>query len=141
MNDRNLLRGLFLVAVSLLFGVTAVMKDPIGDFAHGGPGLFPTLVSCLLAVIGIATIIRSQFVDKVHMHLNFRNIGIILGSLCAFAVVTLFVNMIAAIIVMVFVATLAGTSYSWWRNVKITAGLVAMAFVFAKLLGMNLPLY
>ena len=141
MNDRNLLRGLFLVALSLTFGITAVLKYPIGDFAHGGPGLFPTLVSCLLLVIGIATVIRSQFVDKVAMHLNFRNIAIILGALCAFAVITLFVNMIVAIIVMVFIATLAGTTYSWWRNVKISAGLVAMAFVFAKLLGMNLPLY
>lgn len=141
MNDRNLLRGLFLIAVSLTFGVTAVLKYPIGDFAHGGPGLFPTIVSCLLLVIGIATVIRSRFVDQVRMQLNIRNIALILGSLGAFAVVTLLVNMIAAIIVMVFIATLAGTSYSWWRNVKIAGGLVAMAFVFAKLLGMNLPLY
>jgi predicted MFS family arabinose efflux permease len=141
MNDRNLLRGLFLIALSLTFGLTAVLKYPIGDFAHGGPGLFPTLVSFLLLLIGVATVIRSQFVDKVKMNVSFRNIGIILGSLSAFAVITLFVNMIAAIIVMVFIATLAGTTYSWWRNVKISAGLVAMAFVFAKLLGMNLPLY
>ena len=65
----------------------------------------------------------------------------LVAILCAFALVTLFVNMIAAIITMVFIATLAGTNYSWKRNLKIAAGLVAMAFVFAKLLGMNLPLY
>jgi hypothetical protein len=51
------------------------------------------------------------------------------------------VNMTVAIVFMVFVATLAGSNYSWKRNVKISIGLVLMALVFAKLLGMNLPLY
>lgn len=140
MNDRNLARGLFLVAISLAFGLTA-LKYPIGDFGRAGPGMFPALVSSMLLLIGIATVIRSRFVDKVHLDLNFKNIGIILGSLCGFAVVTLFVNMTAAIVFMVFIATLAGSNYSWKRNLKIAAGLVVMAFGFAKLLGMNLPLY
>jgi hypothetical protein len=42
---------------------------------------------------------------------------------------------------MVFVASLAGTSYSWKRSLKISAGLIAVAFAFQKLLGLNLPLY
>ena len=140
MIDRNLSRGLFLMAISLAFGLTA-LKYPIGDFARAGPGLFPAMVSSMLFMIGVATVIRSRYVDKVRLDMNMRNIGIILGSLCAFAVVTLLVNMIAAIIAMVFIATIAGKNYSWKRNVKISIGLVLMAFMFAKLLGMNLPLY
>lgn len=128
------------MAIAGAFGLTA-LKYPIGEFGRAGPGLFPALVSSFLFVIGVATVIRSRFVPKVHLDLHFKNIGIILGSLCGFAVVTLFVNMTAAIVFMVFVATLAGTNYSWKRNVKITIGLVLMALVFAKLLGMNLPLY
>ena len=42
---------------------------------------------------------------------------------------------------MVFCSTLAGTSYSVMRNVKISAGLIAIAFALQKLLGLNLPLY
>jgi predicted MFS family arabinose efflux permease len=140
MIDRNLARGLFLVAISLAFGLTS-LKYPIGDFARAGPGLFPAVVSFMLLLIGVATVVRSRYVEKSRLELNPRNIAIILGSLCAFAVVTLFVNMIAAIVAMVFIATLAGKNYSWRRNVKISIGLVAMAFVFAKFLGMNLPLY
>jgi hypothetical protein len=140
MNDRNLARGLFLVAISLAFGLTA-LRYPIGDFARAGAGLFPVVVSSMLLLIGIATMIRSRFVEKVRLDLHFKNIGIILGSLCAFAVITLLVNMTVAIITMVFIATLAGTNYSWKRNVKIAIGLCLMALVFAKLLGMNLPLY
>ena len=140
MIDRNLARGLFLMAISLAFGLTA-LKYPIGGFGRAGAGLFPLLVSSLLMLIAIATLVRSRFVDKVRLDLNVRNIAIILGSLCSFAVVTLFVNMSAGIVVMVFIATLAGSNYSWKRNLKIVAGLLLMALVFAKLLGMNLPLY
>jgi predicted MFS family arabinose efflux permease len=140
MNDRNLARGLFLMALSLAFGLTA-FKYPIGDFARAGPGLFPVLISSLLFLIGMATVIRSRFVEKTALTLNPRNIGIILGSLIGFAVVTMFVNMFAAIVFMVFFATMAGSNYSWRRNVKISIGLCLMALVFAKLLGMNLPLY
>jgi hypothetical protein len=140
MIDRNLARGLFLMALSLAFGLTA-LKYPLGDFGRAGPGLFPVVVSSMLFLIGLATVVRSRFVEKSKLALNPKNIAIILGSLCAFAVVTLLVNMIAAIVCMVFIATLAGSNYSWKRNVKIALGLVAMAFVFARFLGMNLPLY
>jgi hypothetical protein len=42
---------------------------------------------------------------------------------------------------MVFCASFAGTGYSVVRNLKIAAGLVAVALAFQKLLGFNLPLY
>jgi len=140
MIDRNLARGLFLMAISAAFGLTA-LKYPIGDFGRAGPGLFPAIVSSMLFLIGVATVIRSRFVDKVRLELNYRNISLILGSLIAFAVVTLLVNMLAAVVVMVFISTVAGKNYSWKRNIKISIGLCLMAFVFAKFLGMNLPLY
>jgi hypothetical protein len=140
MIDRNLARGLFLMAISAAFGLTA-LKYPIGDFGRAGPGLFPAIVSSMLFLIGVATVIRSRFVDKVRLELNYRNISLILGSLIAFAVVTLLVNMLVAVVVMVFISTIAGKNYSWKRNIKISIGLCLMAFVFAKFLGMNLPLY
>jgi hypothetical protein len=140
MNDRNLARGLFLIALSLLFGITASHYS-IGDFARAGPGLFPIVVSCMLLLIGIATVVQSRFIPKVKIDLHIKNISVILGALIAFAVITLLINMLTAVVVMVFIATLAGTTYSWKRNIKISIGLCLMAFVFAKLLGMNLPLY
>jgi hypothetical protein len=141
MNDRNLVRGLFLMAISLAFGLQA-MRYPIGDFGRAGPGLFPLMVSGLLLLVGLATAVRSRFVPHERLEINVKNIGIILGSLCAFALVSEYVNMIAGIVVMVFCASFAGTaSYSVMRNLKIAAGLVAVALAFQKLLGFNLPLY
>jgi len=140
MNDRNLVRGLFLVAISLIFGLQA-LRYPIGEFSSAGPGLLPLMVSSLLCLIGLITIVRSRFVERVHMSFNPKNIIIILASLCGFALISAHLNMIAGIVFMVFCSSFAGTSYSVVRNLKVSAGLIAVAFAFQKLLGLNLPLY
>jgi hypothetical protein len=141
MNDRNLVKGLFLIAISLVFGLES-LRYPVGQFSRAGPGLFPLMVSSLLLLIGLIMVVRSRFVERVHLEFNWKNIGLILASLCGFAVVSLLVNMIVGIVFMVFVASLAGgAKYSVVRNVQIAAGLIAIAFAFQKLLGFNLPLY
>jgi hypothetical protein len=140
MNDRNLVRGLFLMAISLAFGLQA-LRYPIGQFSRAGAGLFPLMVSSLLFLIGLITVVRSRFDERVHLTFNLKNIALVLGSLCGFAVVSQHLNMIAGIVFMVFCSALAGTSYSVMRNLKISAGLIAVAFAFQKLLGFNLPLY
>jgi hypothetical protein len=137
--DRNLARGLFLAAISLAFGLGA-LRYPVGHFASAGPGLFPLMVSCLLFVIALVTIVQSRYVPRVPIRINLKNISLLLLALCGFALLSRLLNMMAGIVFMVFVASLAGTSYSWVRNVKVAAGLIAVAFAFQKLLGLNLPL-
>ena len=86
--------------------------------------------------------VRSRFVEREHLDFKLKNIALILASLCGFALISEYLNMIAGIVFMVFCASFAGTSkYSMMRNLKISAGLIAVAFAFQKLLGFNLPLY
>ena len=141
MNDRNLVRGLFLMAIALGFGLTA-LRYPIGHFDRAGPGLFPLMVAGLLMLIAVITVVRSRYMSHDHVEFAVKNIGLILASLCGFALVSHFLNMILGIIVMVFIASFAGkTKYSVLRNLYISAGLVTVALAFQKLLGFNLPLY
>jgi len=128
------------MAISLAFGLES-LRYPIGQFSRAGPGLFPLLVSCLLFLIGLITVVRSRFVERVHLDFNWKNIALILLSLAGFAVISEHLNMIAGIVFMVFCASFAGSSYSVVRNLKISAGLIAVAYAFQKLLGLNLPLY
>jgi hypothetical protein len=140
MNDRDLARGLFLVAISVAFGL-ASLRYQIGQFSHAGPGLFPLLVSGILFLLGLISVVRSRYVEPVRLNFNMKNIALILLSLCGFAVISERVNMIAGITFMVFCASFAGSSYSVVRNVKVSAGLIAVAFAFQRLLGLSLPLY
>lgn len=138
--NRSLARGIFLLAVALFFGLGA-LRYPIGRMDHAGAGLFPLMISVLLGLVALATIVRGV-VEKDGPPLRFmvKNIGLILGALCAFSLVSRWVNMSVGIVVMVFIATAAGSNYSWKRNVAISIGLLAIAFVFQKFLGLNLPL-
>ena len=140
MNNRNFVRGLFLMAIALLFGLVS-RNYTIGQLSRSGPGLFPLMVSSLLFVVGLLSVVRSYFVEPVPLDYNVKNIALILLSLVGFVLASEYLNMIVGIIFLVFCSTFAGTSYSVVRNIKISAGLIAIAFAFQKLLGLNLPLF
>lgn len=141
MNDRGLVRGLFLMLVAAAFGAQA-WRYPVGQLGHPGPGFFPLGVSALLLLIGLITVLRSRLVKRLPLDFNFKNIGIIVLSLGGFALISAWLDMAAAIMFMVFCASSAGSArYSVSRNLKISAGLVLIALAFQKLLGFNLPLF
>ena len=139
MNNTHLARGLFLAAIGLTFGLNSLRYN-LGSLGRAGPGLFPLLVSAMLLVIAIVGIVRSRFEQPIPLKLQVRNIGLLLGALCAFALLSKLVNMTAGIVAMVLIASIAGSQRSWKRSLQISAGLVAIAFAFQKLLGLNLPL-
>ena len=128
------------MAIALAFGLGS-LNYQIGHFSRSGPGLFPLMVSCLLFLIGLLSVVRSRFVAPVPLDYNMKNIAIILLALCGFALISQHLNMIAGIVFMVFCSSFAGKSYSLLRNIKISAVLLAIAFGFQRLLGLNLPLF
>jgi hypothetical protein len=140
MNNLNFVRGIFLMAIALLFGLGS-LKYNIGEFSRAGPGLFPLLVSSLVFLIGVITLVRARFVKPVPLDYNIKNISFVLSGLCGFALLSQYLNMIAGILFLVFCASFAGTSYSVVRNLKISAALIGIAFVFRQLLGLQLPLF
>jgi hypothetical protein len=96
------------MAIALAFGLTA-LRYPIGDLSRAGPGLFPVMVSSLLLLIGVSTVVRSFFVEPVRLDLHFKNIALILGSLCGFALISMYLDMVAGIVFMVFCSAFAGS--------------------------------
>ena len=128
------------MAFSALFGVVS-LNYGIGQFSKAGPGLFPLVVSCLIFLIGLLTVVQARYVAPVPINYNMKNISLILLALCGFAVISHFINMILGIIFLVFCASFAATSYSVVRNIKISVGLIAIAFAFKHLLGLQLPLF
>ncbi len=140
LNNRDLLRGSCLIGISLLFAVPA-LQYPIGTVARAGPGMFPLFVSFLLFLVGVATVIRSTLVARAPMTFSFRNVGLILGSLVGFVVLSQTVNMTFGIIFLVFLAAAAAPPYSVVRNAQTAAVLLAIAFAFQRLFGLELNLY
>ena len=140
MNNRNLVKGLFLIAIALAFGGGALRYN-IGHLERVGPGFFPLMVSSLLFVLGAVMVLRSRFMERAPIYFNVKNVLIIMASLVGFALLSEHVNMTCGIVFLVFVSTLAGTTYSVRRNAIVAAVLLAIAFIFQKGLGLQLPLY
>ena len=128
------------MAIALVFGLVAGTY-PIGHLSRSGSGMFPVIVSCFLFLIGLLTVVRSHYVAPVPLNYNAKNIALILLGIAGFAFLSQHINMILGIIFLVFCSTFAGTSYSVVRNIKISLGLIAVAFGFKYLLGLQLPLY
>ena len=130
-------QALLLAAIGLFFGLNA-LRYQVGTLARFGPGLFPLVVSGALLILACAMLVRSRLVVTPPLQFNIRNIAIIMAALAGFVVATTFLDMAAGIVVLVFTATLAGTSYHWKRNALVAAGLIVIALGFEQLLGLRL---
>ena len=137
MANQNAVRGAVISGIALCFGLTA-LRYPIGSFAHAGAGLFPLLVSTLLLLIGLVTLVKSQFEPAKPFSFAWRNIGIILLGLFVFVVAAKVASIVLGIVLLVMVSSLAATSYSWKRVLAVSVALIAVALAFQKLLGLNL---
>ncbi len=139
MRNQKVLRGFALIAVALFFGLQAATYH-LGTLANAGAGLFPLMVSGVVACIGLVMLVQSRFEPAVHMPFSLKNIGLILASLIGFVLIAKHSTMLLAIPYLVFVASLAGTGYSVLRNLKISVVLIGIAFGFHYFLGLSLPL-
>lgn len=140
MVNQNVARGAFLAAVALFFA-TVAMRYPIGDLSRPGPGLFPLITSGLLLLLGLLTLVQARFLPAERLDFDIRNIGLIMLALTSFVVASKLVSMLLGIVLMVFFAGFAATTYSWKRNVLVALGLIVIAAAFQSLLGLNLGLY
>ncbi|MEY8688731.1 MAG: tripartite tricarboxylate transporter TctB family protein [Leptothrix sp. (in: b-proteobacteria)] len=137
--NQKVMRGLTLITVALFFGIQA-SRLQLGTLARAGAGLFPLIISAAVGVIGLVMLVQARFEAAEPMRFNVRNIAIIMASLIGFVLIAQHLNVLAAIVYLVFVSGLAGAEYSFARNVKISIVLIGMAAGFHFLLGLNLPL-
>jgi len=140
MNNQNLLKGVFLIAIALIFGIGS-LRYQVGTLAHAGPGLFPFGVSCFIGLLGLLMVVRSRLIPPIPMDTRIKNAILVLISLGGFAFVTDKLDMTFGILFLIFTCTLASRPYKWRRNIIIALVLLAIAYAFQKLLGLNLPLF
>lgn len=139
MMNEKVMRGVALIAVALFFGVQSLTYT-VGTLAHAGPGLFPLMISAVVGLIGLVLLVESYFEEPEPLHYNVRNLGLIVLSLVGFVLIAQHLNMLLAVVYLVFVSSLAGNDFSLKRSIKISAVLIGIAYAFKVFLGLNLPL-
>jgi hypothetical protein len=127
------------------FGAAAIVigRDyPMGSAMRMGPGYFPTIVGALLAILGVAVLVRSLAGTAVSApSFSFKAMGLILAAIAAFALTVERLGIIAAVILVVLISSLAsGERFRWHETLLLMAVMVALAVgLFTK--GLGLPFH
>lgn len=138
---KDMLTGSALAAFGLFVFFHAVSTLEIGTTRQMGPGMFPAGAGGLLAALGVAIAVRGLVTSAPMPPLDLRTAAIILVSLAAFALLLDWLGLVAAMVGMTVIATLA-SERSRVRSTLILAGcLTGLAILLSQGLGIPMPLF
>jgi putative tricarboxylic transport membrane protein len=124
--------------IFVVFGVAAaaIARDyPMGSAMRMGPGYFPFLLGCLLALLGLAIMVRGLLRTGLPLDATFwRPIALVLVAIGAFAATVEALGLAVATALLVGIGAAASPESRPAETVWLVAGLVAFAlgvFVYA----------
>lgn len=141
---RDIFAGLFFIAVGLGFFFVSRTYN-LGSASRMGPGFFPMLLGGVLTFLGALVSLQGlkQASDAgENVPVAARSAAIIIGSTLLFALALSYAGLIAAVVLLVVVASAAVGRQFKWQTFALAAGLAAFsALLFVMLLGLPVPLW
>jgi hypothetical protein len=132
----------------LLFGAAAMFFSAdytIGSAAKMGPGYFPFALGALLAVLGVACLLRSVFWGRGLQRwpaLHVKPLGLVLSSVVLFALLLRPLGLLASAIVLVVLCSRASHEFRWKEALLNAAVLIAVVLVvFVYFLEFQVPVW
>jgi putative tricarboxylic transport membrane protein len=141
-NPQDLAAGALLCGVGIL-GWILIRRLPMGTAFRMGPAYIPTVVSWMIAGIGLVLIARSLLVRGPRLEAaRARPLGVVLGSFALFGLVIEGGGLILASLVLVVAARFAARDRRWVEALVVGAVLTAFAvLLFHVLLGLPMPVW
>jgi len=133
--------GLFFMFFGSLTAILS-LRYPLGTVASMGPGMFPLMLGCILAGVGLLILING-LVNRGEdaRPLALGPITLITASILVFALLLKPVGLIAAIPAQVLIGLWASEHFTWKRVAGLSLGLLAFCYlVFVYFLGIPVPL-
>jgi hypothetical protein len=141
-SPKDFCAGLIFIAIGLGF-VLLARQYRLGDMHRMGPGMFPSLVGALLALLGLAIALRGLLLGGEGVpRFQARPLGVSLAAIVLFGLALNWLGLIAAVAVLVLVGAWAAREVRPVETVVLAAVMVAFSVtVFVWLLGLPLPLW
>jgi hypothetical protein len=114
-----------------------------GTAGRMGPGYFPTVISSLLFLLGIATLVRSLLVSGLAIGVvNWKGLVLVSLSVCLFGAMLMGAGLPVALAVLIMISAMASEKFMFGtRAIVAMAGLIIFcSLVFSKGLGVPMPL-
>jgi len=143
-NQKDFWSGVMFVAFGLFFAGFAQQYD-MGTAARMGPAFFPTMLGCLLLLLGLLIafegLAREGHDGKV-APFNFKALILVLGAVIAFGLLLRPGGMVLALFVLVMVSSFASPEFRLRDSLLLWVGLTLLVLaVFIKGLGMTIPVW
>jgi len=136
---RDIASGAVLTLIGASAAIYAASTLPLGSVARLGPGMFPTAVGIILALLGLVIAIPALFRKGAPHPIDIRSLVAVSVSILAFAVIIPFFGMVPAILVLTAIASRANNALTPIGTLMVGVGLSALAFLIFRL-GLNLPI-
>ena len=137
-NPRDFWAGIIFLVIGVATAVIA--RDyPMGNASRMGPGYFPFVLACILAVLGLIIALMSFAVDGPPIDpFAVRALTFILGSVVIFGLIAKILGIAISILILVVVSAFGGHEFKL-KEVLI-AGVILSAFSVATFIyGLKLP--
>jgi hypothetical protein len=140
-NPRDFWSGILFLAV----GAAAVFfgrNHPMGTAMRMGPAYFPTVLGMLLALIGLAVLLRALVRPGPPVgEFAFRKVAMVLGATALFGLLLRPVGLAGALVVLVVLSAYASQHFRWPVALALAVALAAgSSLVFGQLLGLPIPI-
>ena len=139
----RLIVGLIVISIGLI-GYAVATQYEIGTARRLGPGYFPTMLSGVLVLLGLAEAACALFskAKQASDPIDWRPLLAILVAVSGFALAIASLGLIPALIICVGVTSLAEPKFGLLPAAIIAAVISVAAWgLFSVLLGMTLPLF
>ncbi len=140
-NPKDFWSGVIFVAVGI--AAVALGRDhPMGTAMRMGPAYFPMMLGSLLALIGLALILRAVIQPGPSVEaFTFGKPAMVLGSNVLFGLLLRPLGLVVALVALVLVSAYASEKFRWPAALVLAIGLAAFsAIAFVRLLGLPIPI-
>ena len=138
-NPRDFYAGLMFMA----FGLAAIVLSgsyPVGEASRMGPGYMPRALGMLLLVFGAVLGLKGfASSDEEQPTWNWRPLFIVLLAVGLFSLAAKWLGVIAASIVLIFVASAASREFRW-KEALASGAILGTAAVAVFVYGLGIPL-
>jgi hypothetical protein len=133
--------GVIFLAVGTFFVVQS-RNYQIGKAMQMGPAYFPIVLGALLALIGLALVVRAMIKPGLAVgRLAYGKVGLVTVATVLFALLLRRTGLVVALILLVLLSACASQRFRWPAALILAAALAACsAILFVQLLQLPLPL-
>lgn len=140
-NPKDFWSGVIFVAVGLA-AVVFTREHAVGTAMKMGPAYFPTTLGLLLALVGLALMLRAFFQPGLPVgSIRFGKLVLVLGSIVLFSLLLRRLGLAVALIVLVVLSAYASERFRWPAALALALGLaVCSVIAFVWFLGLPIPI-